>query len=147
MCLSGEYGRGGSVGVGGIGLAPAPACLSVGPDHLDHDLSLSTKVTRKPRPVASRSFDSEGLDLPESARPLKQRPVPLRRCGDRDPPERPAELVLGACHVDVLVRVDAHDHSPSSPLCHALLRHRAPSEPGEVRWRTDRAGGQHCDGA
>jgi hypothetical protein len=62
-------------------------------------------------------------------------------------PERAAKLVLRHRDVDVLVGVDANDDSPRFSFCHALACHRAPSSRGEVRWRTDRAGGQHCDGA
>ena len=61
-CLTREHGRAGGFGVDGIGLAPQPAGGSVGPDHLDHDLPLATKVTSQGRPVACGSLHPEGLD-------------------------------------------------------------------------------------
>jgi hypothetical protein len=89
---------------------------------------------------------AEGPDLTQTAGPGKERPVALRRCRDRDLPEPSTELVLRPSNVEVLVGVHTHDDPARSAMCQARCRHPL-LRSGEVRWRTDRAGGQHCDGA
>jgi hypothetical protein len=100
---------------------------------------VGAEVTRQPRPVAPGALNAEGPDLTQTAGPRKERPVALRRCGDRDLPEPSTELVLGSSDVEVLVGVHTHDDAARSAMCHARCRHHPPPIRGsEV---ADRPGG------
>ncbi len=90
----------------GVGLSRAPAALAVGPVDFDDSDLVIQEVSGESRSIATRAFDAEELEVPETLEPAQQFPV-TRGCGRKAlNPELGSSFIEGSRHVGVEVRVD-----------------------------------------
>ena len=107
----------GRLGVGGIGLAPAPARLAVRADHLHHRHAPSGEMSRHARPVAAGAFDADTLQVAPTAQPVQELAVAGAGRRERRHTQQPPRAVDGRRHMVVPVGVDPTDH------CHLMFCH------------------------
>jgi hypothetical protein len=119
-------------GVEGIGLAPPPARLAVGPVDLHHGDAVVEQVARESCAVRTGALDTDPFDLAEAPQPGEQPAVAGGGGRERLDAEQPADGAEHGSDVDVEVGVDPADDA----IWHG--GHRHPSFVGEVGWPTSR---------
>ncbi len=117
-----EGGPGGRDGVFGIGLALAPAALTVGPVDFDDADPFGPQVTSEPGAIGAGPFDTDQLDRAEVAQPPQQLLVAALSRGEALDAEESPSLVQSRSYMDVEVRIDpAGDASWQSGHCHPFF--------------------------
>ena len=109
--FAGQHRACGRLGVGGIGLAAAPARLAVRADHLHHRDAPSGEMSRQARPVAAGAFDADGVQVAPAAHPIEELAVAGAGRRERRHTQQPPQTVNSRRHMVVAVGVDPTDHS------------------------------------
>ena len=112
--LAGQRRAGGLDGVEGVGLATAPALLSVRSIDVDDADAGPGQELGEARPIGTGAFDAYFVHFPVGLEPTQQRLVAGRRGRERCGAEQATDSVQGGSHVDVEVRIDSTGHRPRS---------------------------------
>ena len=119
--LTGQGRPGGRDGILGIGLALAPAPLSIGTVHFDDPDLFTLETTGQAGAIRTCAFDADQLHGAEVAQPAQQQLVIGRR-GEALDAEQGAPLVQSRSYMDVEVRIDPAGDAPCANWSLSSLR-------------------------